>query len=183
MAGDMILTAAPVCTKGPLLTLKDHHLNKLLETLCGLLSGLALFTIMVLTFLDVGGRKLQGNSITGSLEMTELLMVVVIFGALPLVSKRGEHVVFDSLDPYLPDFIRKIQRFLVQLLCGVSMLALGWLMWKTGGEFLASGETTAQLQILKAPFIYGMGVLCALTGLVHLGLMFKEQEDHEGGVL
>ncbi|MFM7026417.1 MAG: TRAP transporter small permease [Limnohabitans sp.] len=155
----------------------------MLETLSGLLAGLALFAIMLLTFLDVGGRKLLDNSITGSLELTELLMVVVIFGALPLVSERGEHVVFDSMDPYLPDAVKKIQRALVHLLCAGALLALGWLMWKTGGEFLETGETTAQLRILKAPFIYGMGLLCAFTGIIHLGLMFKDQEDSEGGAL
>ncbi len=158
-------------------------MKKLLETLCGLLSGIALFAIMVLTFLDVGGRKLLSHSITGSLELTELLMVVVIFGALPLVSERGEHVVFDSLDPYLPDVIKKIQRGLVHLLCGAALLGLGWLMWQTGTDFLQTGETTAQLQILKAPFIYGMGVLCAFTGFIHLTLTFTEQQENEGGVL
>ncbi len=158
-------------------------MKKLLETLCGLLAGIALFAIMVLTFLDVGGRKLLDNSITGSLELTELLMVVVIFGALPLVSERGEHVVFDSLDPYLPNVIKKIQRALVHLLCGAALLGLGWLMWQTGTDFLQSGETTAQLQILKAPFIYGMGVLCAFTGFIHLTLTVTEQEENEGGVL
>lgn len=158
-------------------------MKKLLETLCGLLSGLALFAIMLLTFMDVGGRKILNNSITGSLEMTELLMVVVIFGALPLVSERGEHVVFDSLDPYLPDAVKKVQRALVHLLCGGALLALAWLMWQTGTDFLQSGETTAQLKILKAPFIYGMGVLCGFTGIVHLTLAFNEQEENEGGVL
>ncbi len=158
-------------------------MKKMLETLCGLLAGIALFAIMVLTFLDVGGRKLLDNSITGSLELTELLMVVVIFGALPLVSERGEHVVFDSLDPYLPDAVKKIQRALVHLLCGAALLGLGWLMWQTGTDFLQTGETTAQLQILKAPFIYGMGVLCAFTGFIHLTLTFTEQEENEGGVL
>ncbi len=158
-------------------------MKKLLEMLCGLLAGIALFAIMVLTFLDVGGRKLLDNSITGSLELTELLMVVVIFGALPLVSERGEHVVFDSLDPYLPQAVKKIQRALVHLLCGAALLGLGWLMWQTGTDFLQSGETTAQLQILKAPFIYGMGVLCAFTGVIHLTLTVKEQEENEGGVL
>ncbi len=158
-------------------------MKKLLETLCGLLAGIALFAIMALTFLDVGGRKLLSNSIPGSLEMTELLMVIVIFGALPLVSERGEHVVFDSLDPYLPEAIKKVQRALVHLLCGAALLALGWLMWQTGTDFLQSGETTAQLKILKAPFIYGMGVLCGFTGIVHLTLAFREQEENEGGVL
>ena len=163
--------------------LEIRILKKWLETLSALLAGLALFAIMVLTFVDVAGRKLLDHSITGSLELTELLMVVVIFGALPLVSERGEHVVFDSLEPVLPEWVRTVQRALVHLLCAGALLALGWLMWKTGGDFLATGETTAQLKILKAPFIYGMGLLCAFTGVVHLGLMFKDQQDNEGGVL
>lgn len=158
-------------------------MKKWLETLSGLLAGVALFAIMVLTFLDVGGRKLLAHSITGSLELTELLMVVVIFGALPLVSERGEHVVFDSLDPVIPGFLRTIQRALVHLLCAAALFALGWLMWKTGNDFMSSGETTAQLKILKAPFIYGMGVLCVFTGIVHLSLVLSEQEEQEGGVL
>jgi TRAP-type C4-dicarboxylate transport system permease small subunit len=160
-------------------------LKKYLETASGLLAGVALFAIMVLTFLDVGGRKLLEHSITGSLEMTELLMVVVIFGALPLVSERGEHVVFDSLDAFLPNALQKVQRSLVHLLCGVALLALGWLMWQTGNDFSSTGETTAQLKILKAPFIYGMGLLCAFTGFIHLTLMLHpmNNEEAEGGVL
>jgi TRAP-type C4-dicarboxylate transport system permease small subunit len=161
-------------------------LKKLLELLCGLLSGLALFAIMALTFFDVIGRKLASNSIPGSLEITELLMVVVIFGALPLVSERGEHVEFDSLDPYLPAWIRKLQNVLVHLLCAVTLIGLGWLMWKTGNQFLETGETTAQLSILKAPFIYGMGVLCFATGVIHLFLIRNpppERAEGEGVAL
>lgn len=163
-----------------------NKLDKLLGLLCGLLSGIALFAIMALTFFDVLGRKFASNSITGSLEITELLMVVVIFGALPLVSRRGEHVEFDSLDAYLPMWFRRAQAVLVHLLCAGVLLGLGWLMWRTGGQFRETGETTAQLQILKAPFIYGMGVLCALTGLVHLALVRArpvERAEGEGVAL
>jgi TRAP-type transport system small permease protein len=153
-------------------TIKTRRtLKKLLEMLCGLLSGTALFAIMALTFADVLGRKFTSNSIPGSLELTELLMVVVIFGAMPLVSQRGEHVVFDSLDHYLPAWTLRLQRVVVNLVCALVLLGLGWLMWRTGGQFLESGETTAQLKILKAPFLYGMGLLCALTGLVHIALI------------
>lgn len=158
-------------------------MKKWLEHLSALLAAVALFAIMLLTFLDVIGRKLLSHSITGSLELTELLMVVVIFGALPLVSERGEHVVFDSLDALLPEGVRRLQHAAVHLLCGAALLGLGWLMWKTGNDFLASGETTAQLKILKAPFIYGMGLLCAFTGVVHLGLVLRPQEEQEGGAL
>jgi TRAP-type C4-dicarboxylate transport system permease small subunit len=161
-------------------------LNKLLDLLCGLLSGIALFAIMALTFFDVLGRKLVSNSIPGSLEVTELLMVVVIFGALPLVSRRGEHVEFDSLDGYLPAGVRRAQHILVQLVCAAVLLALAGLMWRTGGQFAETGETTAQLQILKAPFIYGMAVLCGLTALVHLALLWTPpvaRAEGEGAAL
>ena len=161
-------------------------MKKHFETACGLLAGIALFGIMALTFFDVGGRKLLSHSITGSLELTELMMVIVIFAALPLVSLRGEHVVIDSLDAYLPDAVRLVQRALVHLLCGAALMGLGVLMWQTGGNFLESGETTAQLKILKAPFIYGMSVLCMLTGLVHLAFTIRPSqgmEEGEGGTL
>lgn len=161
-------------------------MNKIFESLCGVLAGVALFAIMALTFFDVGGRKLLSHSITGSLELTELLMVVVIFAAMPLVSRRGEHVVFDSLDPYLPHFVRVVQRALVQAVCAITLLGLGVLMWTTGNSFLESGETTAQLTIPKAPFIYGMSVFCFLTGLVHLAFALRPgqaADEGEGGTL
>jgi TRAP-type transport system small permease protein len=165
-------------------------LKKLLETTCGLLSGTALFAIMALTFFDVGGRKLLSQSIPGSLELTELLMVVVIFGALPLVSQRGEHVVFDSLDSYLPASVRRFQGILVHALIGVALIGLGYLMFKTGQQFAINGDNTAQLKIDKAPFLYGMGVLSAITGLVHFGLsvssaseLTDDQEEHSGAAL
>ncbi len=161
-------------------------MKKTIETACGIIAALALFAIMALTFFDVGGRKLLSNSITGSLELTELLMVAVIFAGLPLVSLKGEHIVFDSLDNVWGAVVRKLVKLLVNLLCAAAMLGLAWLMWKTGNDFAGSGETTAQLKIPKYPFIYGMSVLCALTGLVHLAHAVTPPADHdeaEGGAL
>lgn len=152
-------------------------MKRSLELFCSLLCGAALFAIMALTFFDVLGRKLANNSIPGSLELTELLMVVTIFSALPLVSLRGEHVVFDSLDAWLPDGARRFQGMLVHGLCAATLLALGWLMVRHGLSIAETGETTAQLRIPKAPFIHGMGALCALTGLVHLGLIARPQGE------
>jgi TRAP-type C4-dicarboxylate transport system permease small subunit len=160
--------------------------KKLLPIACGLVSGGALFAIMALTFFDVAGRKLLDNSIPGSLELTELLMVIVIFAALPLVSLRGEHVLFDSLDSYLPAHVLKLQKAAIHLMSAAALLALAWLMWKTAGQFALSGETTAQLKFPKAPFIYGMAVLCAIAGAVHLYLIAQPTvgpAEGEGAVL
>jgi hypothetical protein len=75
---------------------------------------------------------------------------------------------------------------LVHLLCGVVLIGLGWLMWRTGSQFLANGETTAQLKVPKAPFVYGMGVLSAATGVMHLLMIGKapvEKMEGEGVAL
>ncbi len=161
-------------------------MSALLEKLCSVLCAVALFAIMALTFLDVGGRKLLSRSITGSLELTELLMVVVIFASLPLVSRRGEHVVFDSLDSVWPAWFLRLQGIVVHLLCAAIMGGLMMLMWKTGQQFWESGETTAQIKILKAPFIYGMSIMCGITGLVPLALMIRPPaalQEGEGAAL
>ena len=134
---------------------------------------------MVLTFFDVGGRKLFSQSIPGSLELTELLMVIVIFAGLPLVSERGEHVIFDSLDSVWPAWLVKIQKAFVHLVCATLMTALAYLMWRSGSQFLENGETTAQLKISKAPFIYGMAIFCAITALVHVALAFFPGREAE----
>jgi hypothetical protein len=58
-------------------------LERLLNWSTGLMAAMALFSIMWLTLIDVTGRKFFNNSVPGGLEMTEILMVIVIFGALP----------------------------------------------------------------------------------------------------
>jgi TRAP-type transport system small permease protein len=161
---------------------RDPALRRVLEWLCGTLAALALFAIMVLTLVDVSGRKLLSQSVPGSLEMTELLMVVVIFAGLPLVSLAGEHVVFDSLDPLLPRGLRRIQGLLIDALCAVALLGLAWLMWSKAAEMAGYGETTAQLKLPKALFVYGMSALCAVTAVVHALLMLRPVAHHHIGV-
>ena len=154
----------------------------MLEWLCGSLAALALFAIMILTLIDVSGRKALSQSVPGSLEMTELLMVVVIFAGLPLVSLAGEHVVFDSLDAVLPKWLRRTQGLLVDTLCAGALFGLAWLMWSMAGQMAGYGETTAQLKLPKAPFVYGMSVLCAVTALVHVLLVLRPVAHHHIGV-
>jgi TRAP-type C4-dicarboxylate transport system permease small subunit len=157
-------------------------LRSLLYTLCGLLAGVALFAIMMLTFVDVGGRKFMDTSLPGALELTELLMVAVIFAALPLVSLRGEHVTFDSLDIFLPAGVRRVQQALVDLACAGMLLFLAWLMWDHAGKMAEYGDVTNRLRIPLYPFVYAMSVMCALSALVHLLLTVRPVAHHHVGV-
>lgn len=157
-------------------------LKSLLQALCGLTAALALFAIMALTLVDVSGRKLLSSSVPGSLEVTELLLVAVIFAGMPLVSLKGEHVVFDSLDPLWPAALRRVQQALVDLLCAALLLGVAWVMWDKAAQMAEYGDTTAQLLLPLAPFVRGMAVLCAVTALVHLLLMVQPTTHHHAGV-
>lgn len=139
---------------------------------------------MWLTLADVAGRKGLSTSVPGSLELTEMLMVLVlvIFAGLPLVSLRGEHVVFDSLDPLLERWVRRAQGFVVELLCAAALAGVAWLMWVKAGNMVDYGDISAQLKIPQGPFVYLMSVLCAVTALVHLLLVFAPTAHHHPGV-
>lgn len=143
-------------------------LDRLLKWTCGLVSALALFGIMWLMLFDVIGRKYFNHSIPGALELTEILMVAVIFGALPLVSWRGEHIVFDSLDGVIPRALKGVQHRLVHLLCAGTFAFLGLQLVKRAERFAEYGEVTAHLGLSLAPVAWLMAGLLAATGLVHL---------------
>jgi TRAP-type C4-dicarboxylate transport system permease small subunit len=157
-------------------------MRKLLERLCSTLSAVALFGIMMLTLVDVVSRKLLAGSIPGSLEVTELLLVVVIFAGLPLVSLHGEHVVFDSLDPLLPRAVRRVQDVLVDLLCAGSLGVIGWVMWTKAGQMLEYGDKTQQLGLTLGWFVYLMAVLLFISAAVHLLLIATPVPHHHIGV-
>ena len=157
-------------------------MKHLLDGLCGLLAGVALFAIMALTLVDVLGRKLLSQSVPGSLELTEILMVVVIFAAMPLVSLHGEHVVFDSLDALLPGRLRRLQQAVVDLLVFAALLGLAWLMWDKAAAMASYGDTTAQLKLPLGPFVRLMSLLCGVTALIHLLLLIQPVAHHHPGV-
>jgi len=157
-------------------------LRRVLALLCGVLAAVALFGIMALTLADVAGRKLADASVPGSLEVTELLMVVTIFAGLPLVSLQGEHVVFDSLDPWLPAALKRVQQVVVDLLCACALAGIAWLMWAKAGQMAEYGDTTAQLKMPLAPFVRVMSALCGVTAIVHLMLTLQPVAHHHAGV-
>ena len=143
------------------------------EKVLSLIAAAALFAMMVLTFADVFGRKFLDASIPGSLELTELLMLLLIFVALPLTSLHGEHVVFDLLDRAIPPGARRLQHRLSNGLCAVLMLGSAWLVAERAARTAEFGDTTAQLHIGLAPFHYMVAAALVVAALIHVLLMFR----------
>ena len=147
---------------------------KRFESLLAYVAAVALFAMMLLTCVDVVGRKLVGNSLPGAVELTELCMLVMIFLALPLASMAGEHIVFDLLDRVMPPRLLTLQQSLANLLTGLVFGAAFWLVWQRSVRTYEMGDITARLEIPLGPFHRMVAAMLLLTALVHLVLAARE---------
>lgn len=141
-----------------------------LRFVLGTLAGGALFAMMTLTFLDVVGRKLFSHSIVGSVELTEMMMLALIFAAMPLASLAGEHVIFDLLDTVLPQRVKHWQSLVSNLICTALMGVSAWFVFNRAIRTQAMGDTTAQLLVPVAPFHYAAAILLVVCAMMHLYL-------------
>lgn len=136
-------------------------------------SAIALFAMMVLTFADVFSRKFLTNSITGAVELTELLMLVMIFLALPLASLAGEHIVFDLLDRVLPAAVRRWQQTLSHTLTALVFGGAAWIVWQRALRTADFGDQTSALAIKLAPFQHVAAAMLVVTTVAHVWLAWR----------
>ncbi len=146
---------------------------KRFESLVAGLAALALFAMMLLTFVDVIGRKLIGQSIPGAVELTELGMLVMIFMALPLASLAGEHITFDLLDRVLPVRLQFLQQSLANALTGFVFGGAAWLVWRRSGRTFEMGDITSRLEIPLGPFHRMIALMLLVTAVAHVVVAWR----------
>jgi TRAP-type transport system small permease protein len=132
--------------------------------------------MMTLTFVDVVARYVFNRPLRGAFELTELLLVVLIFGGLPLVSHADEHVTMDFIDKLLGRW-RELWQRAIHTVSAAIMFLLTWLVWLKADRIQAYGDATDVLRIVYGPFVYFMAVMIALAGLIHLYKTFEWQKD------
>ena len=152
-----------------------RKLDVALSRLLGIMAAAVLFAMMALTFFDVVLRYVFNAPMQGSFELTELMMVVLIFAGLPLVSRCEEHVLMDFLDHLMPPLILSAVRRLVHVVCGAVFAGIGWLVLRKASQVMEYGDTTAALHIELAPFVYIMAALIFVTALIHLFMAFSQR--------
>ncbi len=156
-------------------------LMKRIESLFSSISALALFVMMWLTVVDVVGRKFFDNSLTGAVELTEIVMTITIFFALPVTSRAGEHIVFDLLDRVLPAGLRRWQGALSQAMTGVALLAAAWVVGGRAARTVEYGDVTAQLAIPLGYLQWLVAAMLVVTAGVHLFFSGREAAGRSDG--
>jgi TRAP-type C4-dicarboxylate transport system permease small subunit len=138
------------------------------DSLLGVAASTILMAMMLLTVVDVVARYGFNRPLAGAFEVTELMLLVLIFAGLPLVTYADEHAVMDFIDRLLSPRARQILQRAVQVASAAVMFLLTWLIWLKADRIWAYRDATDVLRILYGPFVYFMAITIGLAGLIHL---------------
>jgi TRAP-type C4-dicarboxylate transport system permease small subunit len=136
--------------------------SRLANSVLGAAAAAILFGMMAVTAIDVFGRYLFNAPLQGGYELTQLLMLSLVFAALPLVTRRTEHIAFTVV---------------------AGSAYLSWRLYVLGGRFILFGDTTATARIPTAPFAYAGAAalaLCAVAGILLAIEALTARKDRAG---
>lgn len=130
------------------------------------LAGLVLFALMLLTTADVLGRFLFNAPVTGTVELTQLMLAALVFLALPVVCWREGHIAVDLLDSVFPQFLVWIRQLLINAFSAAALWIMARRVWALGERSLDWGDTTQFLGLPVGYFVQGMSVLLFVSAVL-----------------
>ncbi|WP_083638788.1 TRAP transporter small permease [Rhizobium oryziradicis] len=129
-----------------------------LQRVMALLGGILLLVMMTMTIVDVIGRYAFNSPLRGAGELTELLLVSLIFMGLPAVTLENGHVTVDVLTEHLPKWSERWRMAAIGVINTVILTLIGWQIWLHASQIAAYGDVTTTLRLPIAP----IGYFCAL---------------------
>lgn len=134
-------TASLVLSDDSFLSKSDHALLRL-ERVFALLSGFAVFSLMILAVVSVSGRNAVNAPLPGYVDWIEQAMPLIAFMGISYVMREGGHIRMDILVGQL----RGRALFVVELITTLAVLALMVLLvWGTWAHFQRSFDFAAPM--------------------------------------
>ena len=132
-----------------------------LSRLAGYIATGVLGLLMVLTVANVILRDLFNNPIRGTPELSEFMMVLVIFLALGWCAVTRKHV---RVELIVDRFPRRIQIILESITLLITLGIFVIITWRSILESMAVYDTTSLLRLPHAPFYwimtFGLAIFC-----------------------
>lgn len=178
-----------VMVDGSRLSRVDQNFYKI-ESFLALLSGLAVFSLMVLAVISVGGRQMFNQPLPGYVDWIEQLMPLIAFMGVAYTQRDGGHIRMDILVGALKGralWIAEIITLLGMLLVMVLLVWGSWEHFQRSFDFNApwwSRDSSMDINIpiwpakLLAPIAFGVLVIRICLQLYAYGrLLGAGQKD------
>lgn len=120
---------AAVLEDGSLISRLDRGLLKA-ERLLALLSGIAVFSLMILAVVSVGGRNAMNAPLPGYVDWIEQIMPLIAFMGVAYTQRDGGHIRMDILVGRLKGRALWAAEFITALATLILMALLVWGSWE-----------------------------------------------------
>lgn len=134
--------------------------EKLLEALTALL----LFLLMAITVVDVAGRYFVGRPLPGSAEISAIVLALLVFAALPLVSRRREHITVDLFTFAPGSALGRASGAIAITFTSICSVWIAVEVWLLARDLVAHGDTSSFLKIPYAPVAFFIAIASLIAG-------------------
>lgn len=131
-----------------------------------LVSALAMFLMMSVTFVDVIGRYVLSLPVPGSSEIGQVLMAAVIALSIPMVSASQQHVKMALFTSAIRGRAKRNLDASVFFGSALVLLFIAILLWRQANTLSEMNTTTIFLQLPLAPSAYALSVFTGATALI-----------------
>lgn len=151
------------------------------STLMSYLGVAALFIMMLITMADVVGRYLFNAPILGVFELTEFLVLILVFSFIAYAQAENAHVSVDFLVIRFPARFRTVIELFNRTCCLLMMALVAFMSFEKAMEMREIGETSLNLTIPNYPFalflVLGCLVACIeyIRNLIRLVIDIEEE--------
>jgi len=150
----------------PNITKSFYPLVRLLDYL----SWITLFIMMTITISDVFLRKFFNTSILGTVELTEFMMVIVVFCSLAQCEVDNGHIRVQLIMDKFGPRAKIVADIFTQTLCTLLFALMSTSIFHHAANMKSSGEVTMDLGLPMYPFVYVAFLGCIVMTMV---LFFK----------
>lgn len=121
----------------------------------------AIVLMMLLTTADVVGRYFFNSPVLGAYEITEYLMMIMVFSFLAFAQSQSAHISVDIVFDRLPPNVKYALERLNHLICLVMLCLVTYMAVHRVLDIIESGASSTLLKIPDYPFAIFMVIGCA----------------------
>lgn len=88
--------------------------------------GFSLIFLVVVTFVNVIGRYVFKKPLQGAVEISQLLLAITVFFAIPYTEVRKQHVTFDEIVNRFPIRLKALILGIMYFMVALFAFILGW---------------------------------------------------------
>jgi TRAP-type C4-dicarboxylate transport system permease small subunit len=144
--------------------------------------NVAIAGMMLLTTADVVGRYFFNTPVLGAYEITEYLMLIMVFSFLALAQRDKVHISVDIVFNRLPTKLKAVLDRLDHALCLVMMIIVTWMGVHHALDLKRTGEVSTLLKIPDYPFAIFLVLGCVVMSIEFFRDVFAPtgtKEEHK----